>query len=627
MKKRLNFYVLAVVFISITATSALLFFHSKKLFSELMHEEKMQLTERIKADLNYSQAIMELVEHQIANNFQEATIERAKQLAKAYPNPVEVPFDTLQLIADEIGVEHFFLIDKKGVIKNSTLFDEIGYDLNNEGEAFMRYFNDMFRTNQYRMQGWGISSVDKSINAYSYYVAPGANYAVETSVNLQDFLNRYNSTVLSQEGFNLISTYFVNDYRFIKSVDIYNVNDAEWYSLVNLSKELFLDEEGWHQLRTKGEYTVASDFGEKYYALIKTNATQKGFPPILVLEAGFDYTKYYELVRYNLIFNSIVLLIILIVVLLASPQIIDRLLIKKINIINYNLNSLRLARYDEMKTFKGNDELSAIADNIMHVKNSVLEREKQLQASKVLAEAADKLKSAFLANMSHEIRTPLNAVVGFAQLLRDTYPSPDDVERYVNLISVNSNRLLQLISDIIDLSQIESGQLKVLPRPVCLNDLYNELFASANSIIVAYNQVSNTKDIKVLIEKEDFPVGECIITDPYRLKQILEQLVDNAIKFTCKGFVKLGYQLQGDRVCFYVSDSGAGISPENQSRIFGRFVQAEEYLTREHGGTGLGLAICRELLHILGGTIEVESVLNQGSTFKVYLPYTPTGKK
>lgn len=627
MKKRLNFYVLAVVFISITTTSALLFFHSKKLFSELMHEEKMQLTERIKADLNYSQAIMELVEHQIANDFEKATIKRAKQLVKSYPNPVEVPLDTMRQIAHEIGVEQFFLIDKNGIIKNSTLQKEIGYDLNNEGEAFMRYYNDMFRTNQYRMQGWGISSVDKSINAYSYYVAPGANYAVETSVNLQKFLNRYNSTVLSLEAFNLISTNFVNDYRFIKSIDIYNVNDAEWYSLVNLTKELFLDEEGWEQLKAKGEYTAASDFGEKYYALIKTNATQKGFPPTLVLEASFDHTKYYELVSYNLVFNSTILLIILIVVLLASPQIIDRLLIKKINIINYNLNSLRLARYDEIKTFKGSDELSAIADNIMHVKNSVLEREKQLQASKVLAEAADKLKSAFLANMSHEIRTPLNAVVGFAQLLRDTDPTPDDVERYVNLISINSNRLLQLISDIIDLSQIESGQLKVIPRPLCLNDLYNELFASANAKIVAYNQVSNPKDIKVMIEKEDFPVEACIITDPFRLKQILEQLVDNAIKFTCKGFVKMGYQLQGDRVCFYISDTGAGISPENQSRIFGRFVQAEEYLTREHGGTGLGLAICRELLHILGGTIEVESDLNQGSTFKVYIPYTPSGKK
>lgn len=627
MKKRLNFYVLAVVFISITATSSLLFSHSKKLFSALMQEEKMQLTEQIKADLNYSQAIMELLEHQIANDFQEATIKKARQLTLSYPNPDEVPLDTLLQITNEIGVDHCFLINKKGIIENSTLQREIGYDLNNEGEAFMRYYNDMYRTNQYRMQGWGISSVDRSINAYSYYVAPGAKYAVETSVNVTNYLKRYNSTVLSMEGFSLIPPSFLEDYRFIKSIDIYNVNDAEWYSLVDLSKELFLDEAGWKQLRATGEYTVATDFGEKYFALIKTHATQKGFPPILLLEASFDHSKYFELVRYNLAFNGAILLTILIIVLLASPYIIDRLLIKKIRIINYNLDSLRLARYDEMKSFSGTDELSAIAENITQVKNSVLEREKQLQASKVLAEAADKLKSAFLANMSHEIRTPLNAVVGFAQLLRDTDPTPDDVERYVNLISVNSHRLLQLITDIIDLSQIESGQLKVIPRPLFLKDLFNELFASAQAKIVAYNQISSPKDIKVLIEKEDFPVGECILTDPYRLKQILEQLVDNAIKFSCKGFVKLGYQLQGNNVCFYVSDTGVGISPEDQTRIFGRFVQAEECLTREHGGTGLGLAICRELIHILGGTIEVESALNQGSTFMVYLPYTPSGKK
>jgi len=285
-----------------------------------------------------------------------------------------------------------------------------------------------------------------------------------------------------------------------------------------------------------------------------------------------------------------------------------------------------MARYDEFKSFKGKDELSVISENIMHVKDSVVEREKQLQVAKIMAESADRLKTTFLANMSHEIRTPLNAVVGFAQLLRDAEPSPVDVERYVGLININSNRLLQLINDIIDLSQIELNQLKIFPRPVCLEELFNELYANATSKIVSQNQVFTSKELLIQIDVDEAVKKECMVTDPYRLKQILEQLIDNAIKFTCTGEIRMGYSFKEHQVVFFVTDTGVGIAAENISKIFDRFVQAEEYLTREFGGTGLGLAICRELVHILGGKIEVESELNLGSTFRFYLPYKPTLK-
>jgi signal transduction histidine kinase len=303
-----------------------------------------------------------------------------------------------------------------------------------------------------------------------------------------------------------------------------------------------------------------------------------------------------------------------------SPQIIGRLLINKISIINFNLDALRYANYNALKTFKGKDELSTIVENIVHVKNSVIEREKQLKDAKLLAEAADKLKSAFLGNMSHEIRTPLNAVVGFSQLLRDSNPSSDDIEKYVGLINSNSNKLLQIINDIIDLSQIESGQMILIAQPLYLNELFSELYGFAQSKLRSEKLVFNTKFISIFIDNEKIPSGEHITIDPYRLKQIMEQLIDNAIKFTCKGDIRMGYTLEDDSIELYVSDTGVGIAKENIPKIFQRFVQAEDFMTREYGGTGLGLAICNELVRMMGGTIHVETKLNEGSTFSIRIP-------
>jgi signal transduction histidine kinase len=250
----------------------------------------------------------------------------------------------------------------------------------------------------------------------------------------------------------------------------------------------------------------------------------------------------------------------------------------------------------------------------------VVEREKQLKEAKFLAEAADNLKSAFLANMSHEIRTPLNAVVGFAQLLRDANPSPADVERYVGLITSNSYNLLQLINDIIDLSQIESGQIKIVSRKVCLSKFQDELYTFAQEKLNSDIFIHSEKSIEIRVEPLNVSEEDCIYTDPFRIRQIMEQLIDNALKFTNKGEVTIGFNITDRLVELFVSDTGVGIADEHTSKIFERFVQVEEYLTRQYGGTGLGLAICHELIPMLNGTIHVDSKLDVGSKFTVKIP-------
>jgi len=243
--------------------------------------------------------------------------------------------------------------------------------------------------------------------------------------------------------------------------------------------------------------------------------------------------------------------------------------------------------------------------------------EVELKHAKERAEESDKLKTAFLANMSHEIRTPMNAIIGFSELLNDEELTKDNRREFVRLINDNSKLLLSLIEDIIDVAKIEAEQIKIVQSTCQVNQILDELGK--------YYKIELNKDehksleIKVVKEHEDERFA--IISDPLRFKQIMNNLIGNAIKFTEKGFIEFGYNLKDENtIQFYIKDTGIGLPLDKLNVIFERFRQAEESTTKEYGGTGLGLTISRRLIELLGGTIWVESVLHQGSTFYFTLP-------
>ena len=251
------------------------------------------------------------------------------------------------------------------------------------------------------------------------------------------------------------------------------------------------------------------------------------------------------------------------------------------------------------------------------MRNSRLLEEKveQLQEARIQAEAASHAKSQFLANMSHEIRTPLNAVLGFAQLGRRT-SQDTHAKNHFSRIQASGQHLLGIINEILDLSKLDSGKLRIDSLPF-------DLAANVNLTVDFVRESARGKDLGLAVEY-DPGLPSWVTGDPHRLRQILVNLLGNAIKFTRQGEVRLAVHPRNTDICFSVIDSGIGMDSEQVSRIFMAFEQADGTTTRRYGGTGLGLAISRDLAMLMGGEITVESTPGAGSTFTLCLPLTGT---
>jgi CheY-like chemotaxis protein/nitrogen-specific signal transduction histidine kinase len=242
---------------------------------------------------------------------------------------------------------------------------------------------------------------------------------------------------------------------------------------------------------------------------------------------------------------------------------------------------------------------------------------KELKIAKNAAERASRLKSAFLANMSHEIRTPLNAVIGFADLLHSDSVSEEERKEYTEVISRSGKTLVSIIDDILDISKVEAGHLEVelvKYSPLkALDEVLKLLYIKAKKKGIELNMILGDN-----IPKES-------IADPNRFKQIIINIVGNAIKFTEKGHVnvKMSYNKVDEMIDIEVQDTGVGIGPEYIDKIFNSFVQADNSITRKYGGTGLGLVLAKHLARLMGGTVRlINSEIDKGSTFLISIKHT-----
>jgi PAS domain S-box-containing protein len=260
--------------------------------------------------------------------------------------------------------------------------------------------------------------------------------------------------------------------------------------------------------------------------------------------------------------------------------------------------------------FDGLKSVLIVSQDITKIK----QYEKELIEAKSKAEDSDRLKSAFLANMSHEIRTPLNGIIGFAGLLNKHNLTKEKLNKYSLIINSSSHQLLGIINDIIDISKIEAGLMTITNEPIGLNSILEELYT-------VYKTLLENKGIKMFLFKGLDDGASEIYTDETKLKQVLNNLLNNAMKFTHDGQIEMGYTLEGSRLKFFVVDSGIGIPSEYLKIVFERFRQVEISDSRKYGGTGLGLSISKALVEMMGGQIWLESEPDKGTSFYFSIPY------
>jgi PAS domain S-box-containing protein len=247
------------------------------------------------------------------------------------------------------------------------------------------------------------------------------------------------------------------------------------------------------------------------------------------------------------------------------------------------------------------------------------EMELQMKLAQKKAEESDKLKSSFLANISHEIRTPLNSILGFSSLLGKEGLAPDVKKNYLQIVNKNGEQLLKIINEIIDISKIEAGVVQVSENEISVSDFFSDLEQMLNS-----PKFTKDKVVVSICKNNDLDTLK-ICSDSIRLKQIILNLIDNALKFTPEGNIEIGYSIEEKNnkpaLQFYIKDTGIGIPEEKQKIIFERFRQGEEALTRSHGGNGLGLSLAKSYIELLGGKIWLKSTPGKGSAFFFTIPF------
>jgi signal transduction histidine kinase len=253
--------------------------------------------------------------------------------------------------------------------------------------------------------------------------------------------------------------------------------------------------------------------------------------------------------------------------------------------------------------------LKGIFFDISEHKHTLLLLEKALEK----ASESDRLKTAFLNNLSHEIRTPLNAIVGFSTLLFEPGHVPGNRTEFVDIITHSSDHLLEIVDDVVEISKIETRNVRTIPKEVNLDQMMTRVYkrfsplAEEKKILLSYNPRSELNELVLL-------------TDGYKLFQSIVNLISNAVKFTFEGKVEFGYRITEDKVEFYVSDTGIGVGMEHQPHIFKPFYQAESSTTMRSEGTGLGLSIAKAYIELLGGEIWFNSEPGEGSVFCFNIP-------
>ncbi len=516
------------------------------------------------------------------------------------------------------NIENRNLIDFQDINKNYIVRNEINL-IQFQDEAYTKYVNHKKVINKY--DAYTKVSFIKKFTPYDWYLGSFAFLDDLREENQYETLNRIDQISFDKHNYFFIykkdgtcishrdTTSIGINYRDYKN-PLRKANVEKLLAIAESQKAGFIEYQD--ALTNKGTKVSYLKTIEDWDWVIGAGIHTKE------IDAGI------ELARNNLkdkVYKYIYQIVLLIAFAILVLYITSKFISKKMNqnFISFN-NFFRKASTQSSKIntedlyFPEFRDMSITINRMIDIRS---QKEEELKDAKERAEESDRLKSSFLANMSHEIRTPMNAIIGFSELLQEDDLPAETKQQFFNHIKNSGNSLLNLINDIIDFSKIESGELKISKTIFNLNEMFDELHQTFIKI-----KTGKGKDhIDLTFTKGLSDEDAIIYTDPFRLKQIITNLVENAIKFTEKGRIQVSYHLNQTKLVFSVKDTGIGISQDKQDIIFNRFRQADDSHARKYGGTGLGLSISKKLSKLLNGKMWLESTVGVGSNFSIRIPY------
>jgi len=280
----------------------------------------------------------------------------------------------------------------------------------------------------------------------------------------------------------------------------------------------------------------------------------------------------------------------------------------------WNESKLKSTIEDALRVYILEKENKELSEKLVKSNEELVKTNKELLIAKNRAEESDRIKSVFFANISHEIRTPLNGIMGFSNILNQEEVTAEDRKKFTNIIIKSGEQLMHIIDDIIEIARIEVSTVKINNSGLNINDFLI-------NIVKSFNIDTSKNNIKVELFNELIEDENNIITDEFKLKKILQNLIDNAKKYTEKGYIKVYCKRDNDKIKICVKDTGIGINTEMHKIIFDRFRQEEESLARKYGGLGVGLSIVKKNVELLGGKINLESEKDKGSNFFFDIPF------
>lgn len=607
--REIFFNITGIILLALLILGGINYQYTRNILVESIGEKNAIIFEEIKSILELQDASLDIEENYLDK--------RAKMLSdklmEYFIENKNIETIDLNKVRRLIGMntlnEDIYVINKNGIVVNTTFERDRNLNFFDFGIEHKNYLLSVFEGHRFESERFAIESSTKRMKKYTYQPTPDGQYIIELGfysekVDIIAELVKNKLSLLSQEANSIVS------------VDLFIGEDAP-FSLLYPDKKLTANDIA----TIKKVFANQKSMSMQYYAenhkqhieylfmsRPKTNLYKNAV--IRIVTDNNDARK----ALLNLFFYSFIVFAVMLGLIVFFIFRKTRLITRPIDKLLKNVKRISEGNLKERAVVEGNNEISVFSSYFNAMLDKIESFYKDLEEAKAKAEDADRLKSAFLANMSHEIRTPMNAIIGFTDLLYQQIDSPAQ-KKYLESIKNSSKNLLTIINDILDLSKIEAGKL----------ELKLGLFSPENvvrEIKELFSMQIKEKDIRFFLNvKQTLPD---IMLDEVRFRQILTNLLSNAMKFTSEGSIKvsINYSIHHHEpnrcdLLVDVQDTGIGIEPKYQAQIFMPFKQKDDQDTKKYGGTGLGLSITKRLVEMMGGEISLDSQVGKGSKFKV----------